>query len=160
MKKKARLWTIGCALLAALILGVLGLTYRLNQIEWVDIGPMVTYLEKQGHEEIQKIPYRFYDFSYTSGVIKSNVDIADLQLAVSSGAALSKRVMIGVYRCWSPDVRQGFPSVYCPLDGGDIYISGDNDTRSKLMHLEKNQKGSLIGVVVGQYGGSPIVKVL
>ena len=159
MKKKAKIW-IASATVFIIAAGALG--YKmLGGSEWVDVGQMVTYVENQGAEEVAKIPYRFYNYNHKQGVVPSNVDMADLELATSSRTAFGKQVMIGVYGCHSPEVRNGLPSVFCWVtSGGSIYVSGDEKIRSQLMHLTKNQSGSLIGILISQYGGSPIIKVL
>ena len=158
MKKKAKIW-IASATVFVIATGALG--YKMLGSEWVDVGGMVTYVESQGAEEITKIPYRFYDYKHKQGVVPYNVDMADLELATNSRKAIGKQVMIGVYACSSPQVRSGWPTVFCSVtSGGSIYVSGDEKIRSQLMHLSTHQRGSLIGILIDQYGGSPFIKVL
>lgn len=158
MKKKAKIWI---ASVTIFFIAVSALAYKMLRSEWVDIGGMVTYAESQGAEQIAKIPYRLYDYKHKQGIVPYNVDMADLELATSSRKALGKQVMIGVFSCSSPQVRNGLPTVFCWVtSGGNIYVSGDEKIRSQLMHLSTQQRGSLVGILIGEYGGSPIIKVL
>lgn len=158
MKKKAKLWI---AAVAVFIVAAGAMSYQMLRVEWIDVGAMVTYLESQEPEGIKKIPYRFYNFNHKGEVIPSNADMADLELATSSGRARGKQVMIGVYGCHTPQARNGWPTVFCwVVSSGSVYISGDEKIRSQLMHLGQRQVGSLVGIVVGEYGGSPIIKTL
>lgn len=128
-----------------------------NGPEWINIGERIVLAEKAGEVEIAKIPYRLYNFKS----IKKNIDIVDLTLQTQPGEAIDKEVMIAVRHCFAPGVIHGIPAVLCSCESlGDIYISGNNEVRSKLLHIKDDQNASLIGRIIGIHAASPVVQVL
>jgi len=110
---------------------------------------------------VQTIPYRLVDVDSA----EKNTDIVDLQLATLNRRAIGKPVLISVRQCYAPEVRDGLPTVLCEGGyGGDYYVVGNEQDRSRLLHLNggqlnRFQRGLIVGIVRGSYGNTTMVEI-
>ena len=148
--------------IVALGLAVITISACSNSPEWINVGNQIASLEKNDPAKIRDIPYRLFDWDTKAGKIEKTTDVVDLKLAIQSGRARGQLVMIAVYSCWAPDVRSGVPTVMCSAQShGDVYLAGDDQIRSKLLHLaEGKQIGSVVGRIIGSHAGNPVILVL
>lgn len=124
--------------------------------ELIKVGDRIVEVNRNNGAEVSKVPYRLYDV----GPIPKNIDIIDLKLQVQSGRAIGKEVMLHVYECFGPDLRNRLPTVMCSSQStGDIHLAGDEAIRSKLLHLKPGQVAEIVGRVHSIYGSTPILEV-
>lgn len=132
-----------------------------NSPEWINVGDMISIAEKDP-KQIKDIPYRLFNLNTKIGEIKKTTDVVDLTLAIQSGEALGKLAMVYAVFCLNPDITRGVPTVYCVSESDKpLYLSGNEKLRSQLLHIEKGRQiGAVIGRVVGEFRGIPIIIIL
>jgi len=153
--------------LIALLIGGYFYIKNANRTIWVPIGAIANSLEILSnsdnpafHKEVDEIPYRLLPWDSTG---KANVDLPELTLRIQSGQAYRKLALIGIWECYAPRVRDGLPTVQCELrGGGTVFISGDMQTRSALLHIDSraNQFAYAVVSIAGiRAGDSPVLIV-
>jgi hypothetical protein len=122
-----------------------------NAPNTVAIGPTAISLESD-FATAKNIKLRTFDFESNGNVLKKTIDLTDLLLQVQSQGAIRDKVLLAVRSCYSPSVRHGVPTVQCRgLDEETIILSGDDDIRSSLLHMD-GKIGYVVGEVIGIYG--------
>lgn len=138
-----------------------------NRTIWVPIGNIANGLESLAQsdgssfrKEIDSIPYRLLAWGSDG---KANVDLPELTLRIQGGQAYRKLALVGIWKCYAPDVIDGLPVVQCELrGGGTVHISGDMQTRNALLHIDSraNQFAYAVVSIVGVRGWSTPVLIV
>ena len=121
--------------------------------KWVRIGVRVIQLEASP-EELSKVPYRLYSWKK----IDRNSDIIDLTIATQSQKAQSLEVILAVNNCKVTRTFSNVPVVGCSADKTiDVYLTGSDEVRSKLLHLTEDEIGAIAGKVLFSANEMPVI---
>lgn len=131
-----------------LLVGISGCSDEASSSKIIDVGTLISWY-RGNPSEIEKIPYRMPSFSSKQNdfIKPTKIDLDDLVLAVNSGSAVGKNVVIEVTHCSLQDRGK---RVYCTRFDRTKFVEfvGNDKAKSELIHLEENQWALLVGQIM------------
>jgi hypothetical protein len=127
-----------------------------SSTDWVDIGT-------GGPEHEDDFKYRYISLISPRGEKPvSHPDLTRLILNLQNRSALGAWVYLPIFRCHSPDVLNGIPSVLCKtIAGSDVFLGGRDGVREKLLALKRTgDRASVRAKAIGLYADTPVLWVV
>ncbi|WAL81853.1 hypothetical protein OYT13_18795 [Pandoraea sp. XJJ-1] len=142
-------------LLAGLLLvaGAYAFKHRSHANDWVWIG-------RDSVKNIEDVPIRLMDVK-DPDVSATERDVLNLTLGLQAGTLKRKLVLFPAHYCYAPRLRDGYPSVTCRTNGGDLIVVASDNVREVLLGLEKDHRyAAVIGRAVGTYADIGVIAVI